>query len=328
MSPHFNDFLGSSPLVYVRHLMKKFDYKSAPIPVEEISESLKLAIEEIDPPQELATPALHEQLMQASSWLERDAMRIRVYKHAPRKRKRLSICHENTHFIIPYHVGINPFCPDADDPANRKNTEREAFHGAAAQIFYLKIFIPDLLSFDCPSLTAIEQLSDRYDASQEATANWFAKVHPGKCAVIVATIPDPPIIGKNGLNESENGYLLPEVKASSKSSPIWMPKNGTPHINGLPHTLQVNYSISSQRFPNWIPAGRKIPDTSLIFKCWESGENKTGEISASDFGSSSPLKYFAECKPFQANGKPAILTLLWLQDKQLDLAISSPYAGW
>lgn len=85
MSPHFNDFLGSSPLVYVRHLMKKFDYKTAPIPVEEISESLKLAIEEIDPPQELATPALHEQLMQASSWLERDAMRIRVYKHAPRK---------------------------------------------------------------------------------------------------------------------------------------------------------------------------------------------------------------------------------------------------
>ncbi|MCG3206089.1 MAG: hypothetical protein KCHDKBKB_02815 [Elusimicrobia bacterium] len=326
MPRHFNDYLGSSPLVYVRQLMKKFDYKTAPIPVEEISESLKLAIEEVDPPAELATTTLHEQLMQASSWLERDEMRIRVYKRAPRKRKRLSICHENTHFIIPYHVGINPFCPDADDPANRKNTEREAFHGAAAQIFYLKIFMPDLLSFDCPSLTAIEQLADRYDASLEATANWYAKVHPGKCAVVVATIPDPPVNGLNGVNG--NDQLLPNLQPSDKPGPIWLPRNGSHYSNGLPHTLHVNYSIPSQRFPNWIPSNRKIPDTSLIYQCWQSNENKTGEIPASDFGSTTPTRFFAECRPFQSNGKPAVLTLLWIQDKQLDLAISSPYVGW
>lgn len=327
MSPHFNDYLGSSPLVYVRQLMKRFDFKKAPIPVEELSQSLKLAIEEVDPPAELATPTLHEQLMTASSWLERDEMRIRVYKHSPRKRKRLSICHENTHFIIPYHIGINPFCPGADDPTNRKNTEREAFYGAAAQIFYLKLFMPDLLSFNCPSLNSIEQLSDSYDASQEATANWFARVHPGRCAIVIAGMPDPPING-NGNSEASNGLLVGDIRPSSKPSPIWVPQNGSYYKNGLPHTLQVNYAIASQRFPNWIPSFRRIPDSSMIYQCWKTGLPKSGEIPASDFGSSSPLRYFAECKPFQANGKEAVIALLWLHDKQLDLDISSPYAGW
>lgn len=326
MSRHFNDYLGSDPLVYVRNLMKPFGFKKTPIPIEEIPVSLKLTVEEIEPPPEKRTPTLHQHLVTVSGWLEREERKITIYKHSPRKRKRLTLCHEISHYIIPYHTGINPFCPDADDPANRKNTEREAFHGAAAQIFYLKLFMPDLLSFDCPSLAAIEQLSDRYDASMEATANWYAKVHPGKCAVVVATIPDPPVNGLNGVNG--NCHLLPNLHPSDKPAPIWLPRNGSHYSNGLPHTLHVNYSISSQRFPNWIPSNRKIPDTSLIYKCWQSNENKTGEIPASDFGSTTPTRFFAECRPFQSNGKPAVLTLLWIQDKQLDLAISSPYDGW
>jgi len=107
-----------------------------------------------------------------------------------------------------------------------------------------------------------------------------------------------------------------------------MTKNGSYYLKGLPHTLQVNYSIQSQRFPKFIRSATPIPDTSIIYQCWKTALPKTGEIPASDFGSSSHLTYFAECKPFQANGKEAVLVLLWLHDKQLDLDISSPYAGW
>ena len=146
--------------------------------------------------------------------------------------------------------------------------------------------------------------------------------------MVVAGIPDPLVSGKNGVNDLENSRLIPDLESSTKSAPIWFPKDEAYYLNGLPHTLHVNYSVASERFPTtWIPPGHPIPDTSLIFKCWESGENKTGEIAAAELGSSSPLKYFVECRPFQANGKPAVLALLWLHDKQLDLNISA-YAGW
>ncbi len=325
MSSHFNDFLGRGPLPYVRREMRRHNFLTPPISVEAIADGLGLKIEERDPPKETGDSSLHEVFMTTSAWLVREQKTIGVYKGAPRKRKRISVGHENTHFMCPTHAGIDPFCPDSDDPTIRKHTEREAFLGAAAQVFYPKLFMPDMLSFQSFGLNVLDHLSDRYDASLEATANCYAIRHPGRCAILVAGIADPPPPQNT---HNGDGALVSTVGQSSKPSPIWTPRNGDYHVNGTSHTIEVLYCIASERFPDWIPSGRKIPDTSVIFRAYNSNLTLPGEVIGTDFGSSSPQRYQAECRAFQANGKPAVMVLLWQIDRQLDLPISSPYDGW
>lgn len=331
MRPHFNDYLGNNPLTYVRRVMAHFDFKAPPIPIEEISNYLGLVIDEVEPPREKATPELHEILKTVPCWLERAEKRITVYRHAPRRRKRLGICHENTHYIIPYHIGINPFCPDADDPTCRKNTEREAFLGGAAMLFYPKLFIPDVLSFRSINIGAIEKLADRYDGSVEATANWYARTHPQICAVVIAEIPsiESPVLSINGHNDQN--LLAINISRSLRPAnltPVWLPPNGSFRGEDMRFPMQVKYAIPSNRFPKWIPAGTRIPETSLIYKAFLSDKPLKGEIPASDLGSSSRWCYNAECLPFGVNGNRAVMTLLWLPDNQLNLNFSSPHVGW
>lgn len=322
---HFNDYLGRDPLVYVRELMRHFDFKTPPIPVEDISDYLGLSIEEVAPAREQTTPELHKTLSTVSCWLERDKKRIQVYKWAARKRKRLGIGHENTHFIIPYHEGINPFCAGVDDPTTRKHTEREAFLGGAAMLFYPKLFIKDLRGLTRHGLSEIEQLAERYDASLEATAIWYAQTHPAICAVLVADLPQDKIATDSNLYQPMLPRLGKINRPKPDDKPIWLPVSG--RLDEPSSTLEIRYSVRSNRFPKWLGVGTRIPDTCIIYQAFHSKKKVCGEIMASDLGSTSTFRYQAECMPL-GTGTTGMLTLLWLPDGQADLAISSPYDWW
>lgn len=306
--------------------MTHFNFQEPPIPIEEISKFLGLSIVDVDPPPEMATPALHKALTTVPCWLERSEKKISVYKRAPKKRRRLGISHENTHFIIPYHVGINPFCSGADDPTSRKYTEREAFMGGAAMLFYPKLFIEDVLSTSSISLDIIQKLSARYDGSLEATANWYARTHPQICAIVIAEPPTQEEAVDEFLQDQFGLPINVKPHTPSPSARNWLPASGgfREEINFV---MQVKYSITSIRFPKWIPPRTRIPDTSLIYKTFVTGKHCSGEIPASDLGSSSRWRYNAECMPM-GDGSSNVMALIWLPDKQMDLAISSPYAGW
>lgn len=303
--------------------MKHFDFKKPPIPVEDISDYLGLSIEEVAPTRSETSPELHKTLSTVSCWLERDRKRIQVYKWAAPKRKRLGIGHENTHFIIPYHEGLSPFCSGADDPTIRKFTEREAFQGGAAMLFYPKLFMKDVTAFDRMGVAVIEQLAERYDASVEATAIWYAQTHPGLCALLVADLPKE-MAAEEALIPQPLLPLAQRAEISrSAPLPIWLPTCGF-FKDETETTLEVRYSVRSNRFPNWIPLGAKIPNTSLVYKTYQTKTLSRGEIRASDFGSSSAIRYQAECIPM-GTGTDSVLVLLWLPDAQSDLPISSPY---
>ena len=323
---HFNDYLGNNPLVYVRRLMRHFNYKCPPIPIEEISDHLGLTIEEGAPPSEQASPELHKTLSTVSCWLERDKKRIQVYRWAARTRKRLGIGHENTHFIIPYHEGINPFCPGIDDPATRKYTEHEAFVGGAAMLLYPKLFIPDVLSLNQITIAGIQKLAERYDASLEATAIWFAQTHPGICAIVRAEVlkkdanPSPPE------DEAFLGFALPPKSRKTKRDPVWLPASGR-FREEKQYSMRVKYAVVSNRFPKWISPGTVIPDTCLTHKVQKTQKAEEGEIGAWELGSSSLMRYRADCVPLAGDGD-SVLALISLPDEQPELNIGPPYEWW
>lgn len=324
MTRHFNDYRGNNSLVYIREVMSHFSFKEPPIPLEtEITAFIGLEIKEFDPPPGLMK---HEHLTTQCAHLKPDEKRIYVYKRISRGRKRFSIGHECTHYLDPTHQESGHSCQDPSSPNCNKLIEQEASLGGAAMLFYPRLFIPDLLSFDSHGIGPIEQLAERYAGSVEAAALSYARMHPGLCAVIVAEEQKPPIPSTNGF-----GAMLPMSfsKAPAQlAGPIWKPPVGRFKGDGVRFPMQVRYAVRSSRLDAWIPPGRLIPETSLIYKSFSTDQRLLGEVPASDFGSSSKTVYFAECLPFGVDGSKAVMTLLWLRDRQLDLSISNPYAGW
>jgi hypothetical protein len=188
--------------------------------------------------------------------------------------------------------------------------------------------MPDLMSFNSIGIKSIEQLANRYVVSREATAIWFAHVHPGLCAIVVAEEQKPLVAVTNGY---DGGAVLPiewDKQAAMLAGPNWTPPSGRFRGDGVRFPLQVKYSESSSRLKAWIPAGRRIPETSLIYKAFSADQSLHGEVPASDFESSSKVVFNAECLPFDADGSRNVMVLLWLPDRQFDLSISNPYASW
>lgn len=304
--------------------MSHFDLKKLPVPIEEIVKFTGLEIVEYDP----APGVSRETLSTQCARLQVDEKRIYVYKPTSLGRKRFSIGHECTHYLDPTHQESAPSCQDPSSPNCNKLVEQEASLGGAAMLFYPRLFIPDLLSFDNIGIKSIELLAERYAGSVEATALSFARMHPGLCAIVVAEEPPPKLTVANGMDGSPRLPMDLRLAPVTMTGSIWKPPAGRLKGDGIKFPMQVKYTVRSPRFGAWIPSGRQIPETSLIYKSFITDQPLQGEVPASDFCSSSKTVFRAECLPFGVDGSKNVMTLLWLPDNQIDLAISDPYAGW
>ena len=322
----FQDLLGSKSLPYVRKVLKACGQVKPPICHRTVTEYLRLKLSDELPEDfplapKLQNPELHETLSTCCARLNRERREVWFYKHMPRQRIRLGVFHEDVHFIIPWHEGINVFeCSDSVvDGAAYSKQEREAFSGGAEFIMPRDTFVDDILSFGV-GLRAVESLSEIYDSSLEATAIHYGRVNPRICGVVMI---EPSTDTFHGASPPEalNGQLRFnwEIPMQTNRPRRMTYKARSGRLCELPqpperYPLRVRYASCSGRFPKFIRPGVGVDENSPIFRAWKEQKQLTDEIPAATFGSSEKWSYRAECLPLGRGGR--LLMLLWIPDGQ------------
>lgn len=116
---------------------------------------------------------------------------ILVRKGERSTRRRFTIGHELGHFLIRSHRG-NRHCTAADLREMRRDTEHrrqeaEANRFAAGLLMPRQWFERDMGRLGSVDVTHIQQLSERYCTSFEATANRYLELTDEACAVVFST---------------------------------------------------------------------------------------------------------------------------------------------
>ena len=322
----FQDLLGSSPLPYVRKVLKACGQMRPPICHRTVTEYLRLKLSDELPEDfplvpKIQSPELHETLSTCCARLNRERREVWFYKHMSHQRIRLGVFHEDVHFITPWHEGINVFeCSDSVvDGATYSRQEREAFSGGAEFIMPRDTFVDDILSLGV-GLRAVESLGQRYDSSLEATAIHYGRVNPRICGVVMI---EPNTGTSNGAShpEAPNDQLRFDWQTPARiNRPRRMTyKARSGRLFELPppverYPLRVRYASCSGRFPKFIRPGIGVDENNPIFRAWKEQKRLTDEIPAATFGSSARWSYRAECLPLGKGGK--LLALLWIADGQ------------
>jgi hypothetical protein len=253
------------------------------------------------------SPELLSYFRTEGAWLQRNHGGkdiIWVYRHAPLGRKRVSIFHECGHAILPGHAGLNYLCRDKNlDPPLRSRLEREAFLCGSEFLLPREMFVPDTLSLEI-GMAAVEQLRDRYRASLEATAVWYAQTHPGPCALAMI---------KPAGNRKARALLDDHHRPAQLLFPFEFPSPLGPAQDESRDLLKVKYFVKSRRFPEYIRPGRRIREGNPLFEVAIAGKPFKCEIWGSISEASPKIAYHVECIP---RGEMALI-LIWLPDAQL-----------
>ena len=317
MTMRWENYLGNNPALYARKVLKECGFKGPPICELTVIDYLGLELKEITreliqsgvgdgPP----SPELLRYFRTEGAWLRRnDGGKdvIWVYPHAPFGRKRVSIFHECGHAIIPWHAGVNYLCRDKNlDLPLRSCLEREAFLCGSEFLLPREMLVPDTWSLEI-GMAAIEQLRDRYRASLEATAVWYAQTYPGACALAMVK----PAGNRKGRTLLDDHNLPVQLLF-----PFELPSPSVPAKDERRDLFKVKYFVKSRRFPEYIRPGRGIHEGNPLFELAIAGKPFQGEIWGSISETSPERAYHVECLP---QGEKA-LSLIWLLDSQLRFA--------
>ncbi len=306
----FDDLLGGSPIPYVRKVLKGCGQKRPPICHRTVTDHLGLELSDELPDDfpdnpKIDNPELHKALSTCCARLNRGKKEVWYYRHMNPQRARLSVFHEDTHFVCPWHTDIDIFECNENQVQGLAyaSQEREAFGGGMEFLMPIEMVLGDILSFNETSLKVARHLAGRYDASIEVAAIRYARINPGICCFLII---EPNTLPLNQTEALSNGH----------NSQIIFPWNIPVRLKEIKnYPLRVRYAVASNRFPKFIKPGTGIEGDNLILNAWTSQKAMKGEIPASVFGSSEKWSYHAECIPIGNSGR--IKVLLWLTDNQL-----------
>ena len=317
----WENWQGSSPLVYAQNTIKACGLKEPPFCENTIADFLDLTIYDISSEDFLAFKQnfpQHNQIdrivKDASTFLVRKPNGEKIIftpENVSSGRRRTNIFHEFGHDIIPWHDQYCYICGDVDlDPTVHKQLEQEAFHCGSEFLMPRSYFVDDLIGLGI-GISSIQLLSKRYLASLEATAVHYAKTHPGICAVLMIE----PVNQQEPLI-SFHRHFNPEQKLLPVGRPYASIVRREPDGN----PLRVKYAVRSRRFVDYIPFGQSIADDNLLYKCWETKTTQVGEIKATCFGFIDKPDYRVECIPLGYQNR--VLALLWESDEQMAFAFN------
>lgn len=208
-----------------------------------------------------------------------DAGIIFMNKDDNMRRRRFSILHECGHFDIPWHRGKNFVCNlNTTIPTGLAPIERQAFEYAAYLMFPNQLFYDDLMSTSV-SLQSISELSDRYQASFEATAIKYTSLSPELCSV------------------------------------FYIRSNGDGDRSEFPHSIR--YMTTSRNLRRYWHERRKVRYCELISQAFRSGQPQSGDISASIFDDSRRQRFRAEARPY-GNDQVCLLLHMANPQKRLE----------
>ena len=218
-------------------------------------------------------------------------------------RKRMTLFHEIGHDLIPWHRICTSYVTRTNDIniALNKKIERQAFRAGAEIMFPLKHFLNDSQNLPI-SFISIKYLANRYRASFEATCIRYALTHSNIVAVVV-------IENK----ENSNKKKIKKEKEENKLFPYFQLNKKITLKSNFP--LQIQYCVSSFKFPSHISQGVEINKNNIIYDCWSNKNPVKGKIPASLLGSHKTLNYDAECLYYYNK----IFVLLSYPDYQLEL---------
>lgn len=303
MKINLENYIGSKPFLYGRKLLKDMGINGHYVNEDDVVDFLGYEIKTIHP-EEYAQfgNTIGEIFDDTCAVLLRQQNLILLSNKLYSKRKRMTIYHECGHDIIPWHQANSFSLRGKDiDPTVHKTIEREAFLAGTEIMYPLKHFINDSLNLPL-SLESIKNLADRYNGSFEATCIRYALTNQKIIAIVVVKKNTPIEEQVTFHNYHSNGQIIfPNMPAYKKLT----------RASTAP--LRVQYCSRSYRFSKFIKSGTEIEKGNIIFDCWSQQKNQKGEIPASVFGSSTPLKYQAEC----IYDYERVFILLSLTDKQL-----------
>lgn len=307
----WENHLGKNPVLYARKVLKECGFKHPPICEKTVADYLGLEIKEFSLDDAPQSEGLCEAVKTACACLRRKPNGksfIRVYRDIRPERKRLGIFHESGHAILPWHEELDYTCSEKDlNPTVQKRIEREAFACGAEFLMPREMFVEDAMSLKT-SISAIEQLHDRYVASVEATAIHYAYTHPGLCGIVMV---------EKAENQKPEAIPRGDTSRGQLILPFKTPPERIILEDNKKYPMRVKYFVKSHRFPKFIRPGTGIEEDNLVFEACDSWRPMRGEIPASVFGSSAKWDYNAECLPLGNTGM--VLVLLWLPNRQLKL---------
>jgi len=220
-------------------------------------------------------------------------------------RRRMTLFHEIGHDLIPWHRKYSSSYVTRTNDINialNKKIEQQAFRAGVEIMFPLKHFLNDSQNLPI-ALSSIKYLANKYRASFEATCIRYALTHSNIMAVVVVIENKENTKKKRIKKEKGENRLFADLQFNK----IITQKSSSP--------LQVQYCVSSFRFPSHISQGVEINKNNIIYDCWFNKKSIKGKIPASLLGSYKTLIYNAEC--FYYYNK--IFVLLSYPDYQLEL---------
>lgn len=306
----FQQDLGAYPTNYVRAVLNECEIKEPPVCEHTILEYLEIPLVEFTDSQIEDYCKHFDNSHEIKSHLKSECAallryrdgtaKIRAYKYTYSSRKRLSIFHECTHFILPWHKKMNYFCTDsALSPGTRITLESEAYTGASEFIMPIELFCSDIQSLPT-SVSSISLLSKRYQASMEATGIRYVGNHPGSCGFFIA---EPVSVNtyerRVGINPCPEGNQLTMDFYDSQEfvEPL------------LKEPLKIKYFAHSERLRMFVKKGTPISKETPVYKSWLSGDFVQGKIHASLLGGKLNTTFNIECMPLGKTGK--VFAFIW-----------------
>lgn len=246
---------GMKPGLYGDEIAKSLGVKKAPVDERAAAEFMGYEIEEVSVGETEAElekfkekiPTLKKLFHKVCAILDRTLNCIFINKEYPRVQKRTGGFHEIGHEGCPWHRGTNFACADSClSPENHKQMEHEAFECGAAVQMPTFLFLPDVMSAPIGE-KAVKNLASAYIASLEVAGMRYAKINPGRVAVIVAE-PVPTLALQTSINgQLELFQALPLLPPPDKAA-LWLCEKtyrGDPIRDGMKFPMQVRHARTS-----------------------------------------------------------------------------------
>jgi len=174
---------------------------------------------------------------------------------------------------------FEPVSMETFESVRRKQQEREANSYAAELIMPTPFFWPEARGLPL-GIVAINDLSQRYGASFEATAIRYAQACPERCAVFAA-------------------------------EPV-------PDADGGVSGFEVAYSVRGRSaFLHGLRQGSSLPFTGLLAEAWTTGGPARGSVTADLLGLDSRARVVADALKLGHHGR--LVAIIWLQSGQLPM---------
>ena len=180
----------TNPVLCAQNLLSESGIAKVPVSEEALAEYLGYRIETFSADGYPNKDAIHKELTTACAYVDKEERYIRVYEDISESRKRWSIFHEIGHIILPLHSETLYRCfPEDLHDWCKKEIEKEANQCAGELIMPRDIFIPDIAQSPF-TVDSIKNLKNKYKTSLEAAAIRYAKLHSGRCAMLMTALKD------------------------------------------------------------------------------------------------------------------------------------------